>query len=65
MLKAEKAVMGIWSIIPSPSIIEIFGIGGLDFVILDMEHGIYDPEALLLYIENCILFGRMFRFLEK
>ena len=50
MLKADKAVMGIWSIIPSPSIIEIFGIGGLDFVILDMEHGIYDPEAL----ENCI-----------
>ena len=50
MLKSEKAVFGIWSIIPSPSIIEIFGIGGLDFIILDMEHGIYDPESL----ENCI-----------
>jgi 4-hydroxy-2-oxoheptanedioate aldolase len=50
MLKAGKAVMGIWSIIPSPSIIEIFGIGGLDFVILDMEHGIYDLESL----GNCI-----------
>jgi 4-hydroxy-2-oxoheptanedioate aldolase len=50
MLKADQAIVGIWSIIPSPSIIEIFGVGGLDFVILDMEHGIYDPESL----GNCI-----------
>jgi len=50
MLKEGKAVVGIWSIIPSPSIIEIFGITGLDFVILDMEHGIYDLNSL----GNCI-----------
>ena len=49
-LKDGKAVMGIWSILPSSSIVEIFGLGGLDFVILDMEHGVYDLGSL----ENCI-----------
>lgn len=46
MLKADQAVLGIWSIISWLSIIESFGVGGIDFVILDMEHGIYNPESL-------------------
>lgn len=50
-LIAGKPVMGIWSIISSPVIVEILALSGLDFVILDMEHGTYDVEAL----DRCVL----------
>ena len=43
-------VIGIWSIIPSPILSEIIGMAGLDFQILDMEHGIYDLPT----IENSV-----------
>ncbi|MGR2682362.1 HpcH/HpaI aldolase family protein [Chromobacterium haemolyticum] len=41
-----KPIIGIWSIIPSPVVAEIMGLSGLDFVILDMEHGIFDLTSL-------------------
>lgn len=34
--------MGIWSLIPSPALIEVCGRGGFDFQIFDMEHGPFD-----------------------
>lgn len=49
-LASDQAVIGIWSIIPSPIVVEIFGLSGLDFVILDMEHGQFDMSNL----DNCI-----------
>lgn len=49
-LAAGQTVMGVWSIIPSPVVVEIFALSGIDFVILDMEHGIFDVGAL----DNCI-----------
>jgi 4-hydroxy-2-oxoheptanedioate aldolase len=49
-LAAGKPVLGIWSIISSPVVLEILALAGLDFVILDMEHGIYDVNAL----DNCV-----------
>ena len=49
-LSAGKPVMGIWSIINSPVTIDIAAHAGLDFQILDMEHGIADFSAL----DNCI-----------
>lgn len=49
-LKAGEVVFGTWSILPAPALVEILGLGGLDFVILDMEHGAYDLAA----IDNCI-----------
>jgi 4-hydroxy-2-oxoheptanedioate aldolase len=56
-LKAKLAsghpVLGVWSIIPSPVVIEIFGLGGIDFVILDMEHGIFDVSALDSCVRAC------------
>ena len=38
-LKDGQIVFGPWCVIPSPSIINIIGAAGLDFVIIDMEHG--------------------------
>lgn len=49
-LSAGQPVLGIWSIIPSPILVEIFALAGIDFIILDMEHGIFDVGAL----DNCI-----------
>lgn len=49
-LASGQAVLGIWSIIPSPVVVEILALSGLDFTILDMEHGIFDVGAL----DNCV-----------
>jgi len=46
-------VLGVWSIIPSPVVVEIFALGGIDFAILDMEHGIFDVGALDSCVRAC------------
>lgn len=45
-----ETVVGIWSIIPSPIVVEILSLSGFDFVILDMEHGVFDLASL----DGCI-----------
>ncbi len=45
-LAAKTPVVGIWSLIPSPTLAEIVGQAGMDFQILDCEHGFYDLPAL-------------------
>ena len=45
-LAAGKVLFGTWVQTPSPEVVEILGWSGWDFVILDMEHGPYGPEAL-------------------
>ncbi len=52
-LASGQAVLGVWSIIPSPVIVEIFALGGIDFTILDMEHGIFDVTALDSCVRAC------------
>ncbi len=44
---------GIWRIIPSPALTEIFAQSGLHFQILDCEHGAYDYATLLPDIIAC------------
>ena len=38
-LKAGRSVFGTWSNLSSPSALNVIGQAGLDFVIIDMEHG--------------------------
>ena len=45
-LIAGETVFGIWSLIPSPTLIELIGTAGMDFVILDGEHGPFDISTL-------------------
>jgi len=52
-LFAGEAVLGVWSIIPSPVVAEIFAFGGIDFAIFDMEHGIFEVGALDSCIRAC------------
>ena len=52
-LALVQAVLGVWSIIPSPVVVELFALGGIDFTILDMEHGIFDVGALDTCVRAC------------
>jgi len=38
-LKDGETVIGTWNIIPSPTLVEIIGCSGLDFLVIDSEHG--------------------------
>lgn len=49
----DQPVIGTWSIISSPIVVEILALSGFDFLILDMEHGIYDQTALDTCIRAC------------
>ena len=49
-IASNEPILGLWSIIPSPPLIELFACAGFDFVILDMEHGAFGYETL----DNCI-----------
>ncbi len=52
-LKRGESVLGIWSLIASPTVAEIMGIAGMDFQILDREHGAYDLGSLEAGIRTC------------
>ena len=56
-LSAGKNVLGIWSIINSPIVSEIMATAGLDFQILDMEHGVFDTSSLDASIRACEAVG--------
>ncbi len=49
-LRRDEVLLGTWSIIANATIVEIMCMAGLDFVILDLEHGVYDFGTL----ENAI-----------
>ena len=52
-LASGEPVIGIWSLIPSPILAEVIGQAGMDFQILDREHGVYDLPALENSIRSC------------
>ena len=57
-LKLGKDVYGVWCVIPSPEVINIISKSGLDFVIVDMEHGSMDyttaqQMVISAHSENC------------
>ena len=51
----KKILQGIWSIIPNNVVTEILSLSGLDFVILDMEHGNFSKEDIKNSIIACNL----------
>jgi 4-hydroxy-2-oxoheptanedioate aldolase len=50
-----RPVIGIWSIISSPKLSEIFSLSGIDFIIFDKEHGHFSDELLEESIRACEL----------
>lgn len=45
-LRDRQPVFGTWLQTPSPEVVEILGWANFDFVILDLEHGYFGPEAV-------------------
>ena len=43
-LKEGEVVLGTWCTIPSSSLVDAIGSSGIDFVILDGEHGPFDYQ---------------------
>lgn len=52
-LAEGKPVLGMWNIIPSPALVEIFAVAGMDFLILDMEHGPFGLGELDACVRAC------------
>ena len=54
-LISGKRVFGTWSNIPSPSVVNILANSGMDFVIIDLEHGPASYETLeyQIYAAEC------------
>lgn len=50
-------VVGTWCITAAPAMIEAAGLAGLDFQILDMEHGIFDRASLEACVRACDVAG--------
>lgn len=49
-LQSGRRILGTWCILSSSTTAEIAAIAGMDFIILDLEHGVFSLPAL----ENCI-----------
>ncbi|PFG57256.1 4-hydroxy-2-oxoheptanedioate aldolase [Amycolatopsis sulphurea] len=45
-LAAGERVYGLFSVIPEPVLVEMIGCAGYDFVVLDSEHTLVDPQQL-------------------
>lgn len=52
-LASGRPVLGTWSIISSPPLVEVLAARGFDFLILDMEHGLYDLGLLEACVRAC------------
>lgn len=50
-IRRGDQLLGTFSVLPVPEVIELIGIGGFDAVVFDMEHGPYTPANL----QNCLL----------
>ncbi len=56
-LKAGKIVLGTWAVIPSPVVAEVIASSGLDFIIIDSEHGPINYETAQNMAIACELHG--------
>jgi len=56
-LKSGKMVIGTWSIIPSPLVADIISSSGVDFIIIDAEHGAVSFETAQKMAMACVSRG--------
>lgn len=56
-LSKGEAAVGIFAVMNSPDVIEILGLAGFDFAIIDCEHGPMGPESALTLIRAAELKG--------
>lgn len=46
-LRNGENVLGCWSMLGNPQVVEILSLAGFDFLLLDQEHGLGDPTSLV------------------
>ena len=52
-LEKELPVLGTWNTLASPLVTEVFAQSGLDFQIIDLEHGPFILDKLNLHVSAC------------
>lgn len=50
-LKNGENVLGCWTMLGSPHVVELLGFAGFDYLILDQEHGLGDPTSLSFQLQ--------------
>jgi 4-hydroxy-2-oxoheptanedioate aldolase len=50
-LKNGENVLGCWTMLGSPHVVELLGLAGFDYLILDQEHGLGDPTSLSFQLQ--------------
>ena len=45
-LRNGENVLGLWTMLGHPQVVEILSLAGYDFLVLDQEHGLGDPTTL-------------------
>ena len=50
-VRAGKKTLGFWSGLGSPFVTELLALTGLDFLVLDQEHGFGEPQSLALQLQ--------------
>lgn len=50
-LRNGENVLGCWSMLGHPPVIELLGLAGFDFVVIDHEHGLGDPSSLPMQLQ--------------
>ena len=45
-LQSGENVLGFWTMLGNPQVVEILSLAGYDFLVLDQEHGLGDPTTL-------------------
>ncbi len=56
-LKKGKPVLGIWNTLAAPLVTEIFSVCGLDFQIIDLEHGPFVLSDIHVHVNACESFN--------
>ena len=56
-LKEGKTVLGIWNTIASTSVTDILASTGVDFLMIDFEHGPFDITKVKDYVNACEVYN--------
>ena len=64
-LRNGENVLGCWSMLGHPPVIELLGLAGFDFVVIDHEHGLGDPSSLPVQLQALSSALLSFRFLHR
>lgn len=52
-MKTGKPVIGTWNTVGSPLVTEILAHAGLDFIVVDFEHGPFQLDQAHIYVDKC------------